>query len=159
MFKGFDPIYNSESKVLILGSFPSVKSREVGFYYGNKQNKFWKVLSKIFNEEIGQDKIFKTNFLIKHCIALYDIVAESNLIGSADEKLKKSKIKISDITNLLPPNTNVCKILCNGKTAFELLKKSSVRYNVPIIYLPSTSPANTNFDFKVWEQELTFLKI
>lgn len=101
-FNGFEPIYDSQSKVLILGSFPSVKSREVGFYYGNKQNRFWKMLSKVFDEDIGDSTKDKINFLLKHNISMWDVVESSDLVGSMDNSLLKSHNKICDINRLLP---------------------------------------------------------
>ena len=157
MNTGFKPIFNQNSKVLILGSFPSTISRKHGFYYGNKQNRFWKTLSKIFDEEIADDTESKTNFVLSHNIALYDIVDESDISGSADADLSKSNLHVSNISFLLPPHTNIQKIICNGKTSFEILTKN-YNLNIPIIYLPSTSPANPRFDFTLWKQELEFLK-
>ena len=153
MEKGFPPIYDKNSKILILGTFPSVKSRENKFYYGNPQNKFWSTLSKIFDEELPisiQDKI---NFLIKHNIALYDVIEQSNLQGSADENLKKSDNKLSNLTILLPPHTKINKILCNGKLSYNITL-STLKTNIPIIYLPSTSPANPKFNFKLWKNAI-----
>ena len=130
MFEGFAPVFDKNSKVLILGSFPSVKSRENGFYYGNPQNRFWKMMSQVFG---------KKAFLKKHKIALYDVVLQSDLSGSADLALEKSNRNLADISSLLPPHTKVEKILCNGKTAFKLLTKCN----------PSV----------ICEKEKTFLKI
>lgn len=170
MHQGFPAFYDKNSKILILGSFPSVKSRENGFYYGNRQNRFWKMLSQIFEEEISNDIESKKQFLCKHHIALYDVVEESNLSGSADLNLEKSQHKIADISFLLPPNTKVEKILCNGKTSFNLLAQSFLSKqqikqntpliisNIPVICLPSTSPANPRFTLPAWQQHLKFLK-
>lgn len=157
MFQGFDACYDENSRVLILGSFPSVKSRRYGFYYGNKQNRFWKMLENVFEEKIGDDIESKKLFLKKHHIALYDAVTESNLTGSADESLIKSKIKLADLSFLLPPNTKVEKILCNGKAAYTLVAEN-LETGLDIIYMPSTSPANVSFKYDVWEQGLNFLK-
>ncbi len=155
MFKGFDAVYNRDSKALVLGSFPSVKSREAGFYYGNKQNRFWRMLEKAFNTTIPDDIEAKKAFLLKNHIALYDAVCESNLSGSADTKLSKSTFKTAQIEFLLPPFTQVEKILCNGKCAFNLIK--DLPTTIPILYMPSTSPANVSFDFNPWLKELEFL--
>ncbi len=153
MFKGFSPVYDKNSRILILGSFPSVKSREFGFYYGHKQNRFWKMLSQIYNEHISEDIESKTAFLLKHNIALYDVVLESDLKGSADVSLEKSQKKIADMSFLLPPNTKVEKIICNGKTAYNLLVEN-FESEIPIIYLTSTSPANPRFNISDWQKEL-----
>lgn len=153
MFKGFEPVYDKNSRILILGSFPSVKSRENGFYYGHKQNRFWKMLSQIYNEKISEDVENKKSFLLKHNIALYDVVLESDLKGSADLDLEKSQMKIADMSFLLPPHTKVEKIICNGKTAYNLLMEN-FNTTIPIVYLSSTSPANPRFNISDWQKEL-----
>ena len=157
MHQGFKPVYDENSQVLILGSFPSVKSREQGFYYGNKQNRFWKMLSSVFDEEIQDNIEAKKSFLLKHHIALYDVIEQSDLKGSADIALEKSNNKTAEISFLLPPHTKVRKILCNGKTSFNILTSNGTNCtvnNIPIVYMPSTSPANPRYDFAVWQKEL-----
>lgn len=156
MNNGFEPIFNENSRVLILGSFPSTISRSAGFYYGNKQNRFWKTLSRIFNEEVSDDIVSKTDFVLKHGIALYDIVEKSDISGSADADLLKSNTKVSDLSSLLPPNTKIEKVICNGKTSFEILSKH-YSLDIPVVCLPSTSPANPRFTFEQWQNELRFL--
>ncbi len=155
--KGFDAVFDRECRVLILGSFPSVKSRAQGFYYGNKQNKFWKVLANIFGEKIENEIQSKIDFLLKHHIALFDAVEVADLEGSADSVLKKSNYKLADLSFLLPPRTKVEKIICNGLTAYEFVTKN-LQTSLPILYLPSTSPANVSFKIDKWQQELSFLK-
>lgn len=157
MFNGFDPVYDKNSRVLILGSFPSVVSREVGFYYGNKQNRFWGMIEKVFDVKIGQDTQCKIEFLLKKNIALFDVVECSDLIGSADTTLARSNLKVSDISFLLPPHTKVEKIICNGKTSFMILNKS-INTDIPIFCLPSTSPANVRYNYDEWCDALSFLK-
>ena len=153
MNKGFEPIYNKDSQILIVGSFPSVKSRKNGFYYGNKQNRFWKMLEYTFDESIGEDVESKINFLNKHHIALYDVVIESDLIGSTDVNLQKSNKKIAKFDFLLPPNSKINKILCNGKTAYNLLVENC-NLDIDIIYMQSTSPANPRFKYEDWKNEI-----
>ncbi len=153
MFNGFEPVYDKNSEILILGSFPSVKSRQTGFYYGNKQNRFWRMLENIFNEKFNDDIESKKDFLLKHKIALYDVVMESNLFGSADSNLEKSDFKICDMSFLLPPKTNLVKILCNGKTAYNLFLQT-YKIELPVICMPSTSSANPRFDLEIWKKEL-----
>ena len=82
------PIYDENSKVLILGSLPSVKSREIGFYYGHPKNRFWSTLEKVFEEKIGNSKEEKINFLKKHHIALFDVVKECDISSSSDASIK-----------------------------------------------------------------------
>lgn len=148
---GFEAVYDKDSEILILGSFPSVKSRKVGFYYGHKQNRFWKMLATIFNEEIRDDIDFKKAFVLKHHIALYDVVATSDLKGSADIDLENSNFTVSSIDFLLPPNTKVKKILCNGKTAYEILLKT-FKSEIPVYYMSSTSSANPRFKIEDWQK-------
>ena len=153
MFNGFGAVYDKHSKVLILGSFPSVKSRARGFYYGNKQNRFWHTLERFFGEKIEDDMDFKIKFLLRHNIALYDAVEKSDLIGSADESLKKSNLLPADISFLLPPNTEVSRIICNGKTAYDILMKN-FKNDIEVLCLPSTSSANPKYDYEAWEKAL-----
>ena len=157
MHKGFEAVYNKFSRVLILGSFPSVISRKNGFYYGNKQNRFWRMLENCFSEKIEDNIESKKKFLLKHNIALYDVITESDLTGSADASLEKSKNKIADFEFLLPPNTSVEKILCNGKTAYNFFTQN-IKAPVPVVYMPSTSGANPRYNFETWQTELTILK-
>lgn len=154
---GFQPFYDKDSRVLILGSFPSVKSREEGFYYGNKQNRFWKYISLIFKQPLPQSIDEKKRLLITYKIALYDIVEETSLIGSSDLELEKDFKLVSNLHELLPPYTKVEKILCNGKLAFNLAK-DNFQVEVPIVYMQSTSPANPRSTIEDWQRELEFLK-
>ena len=151
--KGFKPIFNSESEILILGSFPSVKSRQTDFYYGNKQNGFWKVLSKVYNVPLLEVDA-KTECLLSNNIALWDIVAECEIDGSMDKDVKNPKF--ANLKKVLPPNTKVKKILCNGKLSYNLtceyLQKFNI--NIPCICMPSTSPANVRFNEQVWISQL-----
>ncbi len=97
------PFINSSSKVLIFGSLPSVKTREVGFYYGHPQNRFYKVLASIFNEDIPIGVEDKKALLNKHKIALYDVIYECDIIGSSDSSIKNPKpINLVYILNRYP---------------------------------------------------------
>ena len=154
MNQGFEPVYDKDSEILILGSFPSVKSREQGFYYGHKQNRFWKMLSQVFNEEIKDDIPSKISFLHKHHIALYDVIIESDLKGSSDYALEKSNIKTGAFAPLLPPNTKVEKILCNGKTAYHLFTEN-YKTDIPIFCMPSTSSANPRYNIEDWRNAIS----
>ena len=117
----FKPVIFKESRVLILGSFPSVKSREVDFYYGNKNNRFFKILEVIFDEKIGESKEAKIDFLKRHKIALFDVVKSCEIVGSSDSSL--SVKEVNDIGKLIE-NTDIEKILLNGKKAFEIFQLS-----------------------------------
>ena len=149
----FPPIYSSHSKVLILGSFPSVKSREISFYYGHKMNRFWKVLSNIFQEEEPIGNQDRTKFILQHDLALWDVIESCEIQGSSDSSIKE--VKVNDILNLVK-NSRVKLIICNGAKAYNLFLKYIENVNIKVIKLPSTSPANAacrleqlNEDYKV----------
>lgn len=151
--KGFNPVFTKDSKILILGSFPSVKSRAENFYYGNPQNRFWKMINKIYNVNLTtiQQKI---DFLQNYNIALWDIVCECEIEGSMDKDIKNPVY--ANLKSVLPPNTKVNKILCNGKLSYNLTKEYCAKNNVdlPVVYLGSTSSANPRFNVSEWEKEL-----
>jgi hypoxanthine-DNA glycosylase len=139
----FPAIVDSFSKILILGSIPSVKSREYNFYYMHKQNRFWKLLARIFQDDfINSDVLIKEKLLKKHNIALYDVIESCEITGSSDSSIKK--VKPVDIKQLIK-ETQIDRIFLNGKKSYDLF----VKYNSELIdiavYLPSTSPANARF--------------
>ncbi len=140
------PVYNKDSKVLILGSFPSVKSREEGFFYGHPQNRFWKVTASIFDEEIPRTPQEKKAFLIRNHIALWDVIGSCDIDGSSDSSIRN--VKVNDISMILT-TADIKAIYLNGKKAYHLYQQ----YLEPVIQregvcLPSTSPANA-----VWSLE------
>lgn len=137
------PIYfNKDSETLILGSFPSVKSREVMFYYGHPQNRFFKVLAQIYNEQLPETIEDRKAFLKRHKIALYDVIEECDILGSADSTI--TNVTPIDIKKILNEYPTITKIAINGGKAKELFDRYllSKVSDVKIIYLPSTSPAN-----------------
>jgi len=139
----FEPIYNMESKILILGTFPSVKSREIGFYYGHPQNRFWKVISSVFECEIPQTIEQKKHMLLNFNIAIWDVIESCDIIGSSDSSIQNV---IPNDLSIILKSSNIDKIYANGKTAAKLYEKYNELANVkPIITLPSTSPANAAF--------------
>lgn len=134
------PIYNKSSKVLILGSIPSIKSREEGFYYAHPQNKFWPIIAKIYNENIPITKEDKINFLKKHNIALFDVLKSCDILDSNDSSIKNP---IPNNLNKILNNSNIKTIFTTGKKAYTLYQKYCYpKTNIKAIYLPSTSPAN-----------------
>ena len=145
------PFYNKDSKVLILGSFPSVKSREEGFYYAHPQNRFWRVLSSVFEEEI----VDKKEFLKKHKIALFDVCASCEIKGSSDASIKE--VVPNDIEEILK-ESGIKQIILNGNTASKLYQKYMKDIKVPSITLPSTSPANASFSLEKLIEEYKILK-
>ena len=139
------PIFiDEESTVLILGSLPSVKSREYGFYYMHPQNRFYKVLSSIFDEIEPLSVDDRKEFLKKHCIALYDVIEECDIIGSSDSSIKNAAP--IDIKSILDKYPNIRVIGINGGKAKSLFDKYLLpmadQYDIKVICLPSTSPAN-----------------
>lgn len=142
----FDPVYDRDSRILILGSLPSVKSREQGFYYGHPRNRFWKVISILLNcdEPITIEE--KKQMLLIHHIAVWDVIDSCDIIGSSDSSIKN--VVAADISGLLE-KTDIAKIYANGKTAEKLYNKYIAdNTGVQIIPLPSTSPANAAFSIE-----------
>lgn len=134
------PVYNKDSRILILGSFPSVKSREGEFFYHHPQNRFWKVISTVFDEPVPVTIEDKKQLLLKNGIAVWDVIQSCEITGSADSSIKNTLP--NDITPILN-SARINKIYTNGNTAYSLYKK----YIYPVtgiesIRLPSTSPAN-----------------
>lgn len=136
----FPPLYNNQSKILILGSFPSVKSREQMFFYGHPQNRFWKVISAVFGSDMPETIEEKRAFLLMHKIALWDVIASCEITGSADSTIKN--VVANDISAILNA-ADIKRIYVNGKTAEKYfnqhMKKQIGR---EAVCLPSTSPAN-----------------
>ena len=146
MIDGFEPVFDKNSKVLILGSFPSVKSRQDGFYYGNKRNRFWQVISEFFCEPLPTTTEQKIAMLNAHNIALWDIVEKTDIKGSADSDIKN--FKVADLKKVLD-FCQISFIICNGKKSWQIF---SANYDLPqrVFVLPSTSPANVSFKKKEW---------
>lgn len=147
------PVFDKDSKVLILGSFPSVRSREEGFFYGHPQNRFWKVTSQIFGEELPVTIDEKKAFLIRNHIALWDVIGSCEIDGSSDSSIRD--VTVNDLSVILG-TADIRAIFLNGKKAeqyylkylFPILKRDAV-------CLPSTSPANAAWNLEklitVWK--------
>ncbi len=149
-----DPIYNSESKVLILGTMPSIKSREVSFYYGHPQNRFWQVLSLVFNEQIDNTNESRQTFLLNHQIALYDVLKSCDIKASSDSSIKNPVP--NDFTEIIN-SSKINTIFTTGKKAYDLYNKYCYpKTNIKAILLPSPSPANCKFSL---EELSTYYKI
>lgn len=144
---GFPPVADEHSRLLVLGSFPSVKSRAVGFYYGNPRNRFWETVCSFFREETPRTVEGKKEFLARRRIALWDVVLSCRIEGSADASIREEEI--ADLTALLQ-NSPVESILCNGKTAFALFTTHYPRLTGMAKLMPSTSPANPRFSAEPW---------
>ena len=144
-YSGFPPLFDNNSRILILGSFPSVKSREQHFYYGNKQNRFWQTLNKAFGTS-AETVEEKKQLCLQHGIALWDIVTFCEIHGSMDTDIKN--YQLADLSQVLS-RAPIQKILCNGTKAHQLTL-SAYFGEVPVVKLPSTSPANVRFDQQAW---------
>ncbi len=139
------PVFNKNSKILILGSFPSVKSREDNFYYAHPQNQFWKIMSDLFSEDI----IDKKEFLLRHNIALWDVIASCEIVGSSDSSIKN--VIVNDISFIVN-NSNIKYIFTTGKKAYNLYNKYlEESVGIKAIYLPSTSPT---YKLMTYEEKL-----
>ena len=140
------PIFDYNSRILILGSFPSVKSRAEGFFYGHPQNRFWKLLASVFEEALPSSIEEKTAFLLRHHIALWDVIRSCEIEGSSDSSIRN--VTANDL-NVILSAAEIQSIYVNGKTAQKYYRK----YAEPIvgraaICLPSTSPANAAWDLE-----------
>ncbi len=138
----FEPIYDENSKILILGSFPSVASREVDFYYGHPRNRFWPLIGKLLGENMPETPEEKTAYLKRHHIALYDAVASCDIKGSLDANMKDA------VPQVLSPILDTAKIrvvIGNGTKAYDT---AEVPEGIPLIKLPSTSPANAAYSME-----------
>lgn len=152
----FEPVYNDKSEILILGSFPSVKSRENQFYYGHPQNRFWKVTAAVFHEEVPDTVEKKKDFLLRNHLAVWDVIASCDIIGSSDSSIKNV---VANDMNLILETAKIKKICANGDKAYQLSLKYCRREGQPgICKLPSTSPANAAWNLsrltQAWGEEI-----
>ncbi len=141
----FEPFYNKDSEILILGSMPSKKSRKLNFYYMHPQNRFWCILESVFNESIGDTIESKKEFLTKHKIALWDTIDSCDILGSSDSSIKN--VKPNNINKILK-NSNIKYIYTTGKKAYQLYNKYILpKTKKEAILLYSPSPANCAIPF------------
>ena len=152
----FEPVYDKESKILILGSFPSVKSRESKFYYGHPQNRFWKVIAKITNRKEPMTIEEKKELLLSNHIAIWDVIESCTIQGSSDSSIKD--VVVNDFSDILQ-NSSIQRIYVNGNKAYELYHRyAEENTGMKAVKLPSTSPANAawNLDrlYEIWKQIL-----
>ena len=148
------PVYDKNSKILILGSFPSVRSREEGFFYGHPQNRFWKTVATIYEEDTPHSIEEKKAFLHRNQIALWDVIRSCEIEGSSDASIKNV---IPNDLNIIFKEADIRQIYVNGKTALKYYQ----RYIEPnigrtAVCLPSTSPANASYNverlLESWKQ-------
>lgn len=152
----FPPLYDKNSKILILGSFPSVKSREQNFFYGHPQNRFWKVVATVLKKEIPTTIEEKRAFLLSSNIALWDVIASCEITGSSDSSIKN--VVANDLTEILG-TANIKKIFVNGKTAEKYYNRYiKNRIGRDAVCLPSTSPANAMWNVESLVEEWKKIK-
>ncbi len=150
------PFFDKGSRILILGSFPSVKSREQMFFYGHPQNRFWKVLAQIFEDDVPDTVADKKEFLARHHVALWDVIGECDIKGSSDSSIEN--VKANDLSLILNA-ADISGIFVNGKTAEKYYRKYiENEIGRTAVCLPSTSPANaawkTDELVRVWGEEI-----
>ena len=152
----FPPLYDDRSRILILGSLPSVKSREQMFFYGHPQNRFWKVMSEVLGEALPTTIEEKKRMLLKHRIALWDTIYSCDIIGSSDSSIKN--VTPTDLRQIVE-RSEVQRIFCNGGTSGRYFQKYQQKMlGMEATVLPSTSPANAAFSLEkliqLWGQAL-----
>ena len=158
----FAPVYDDRSRALILGTWPSPKSREMAFYYGHPQNRFWRLLALLLNEDVPQDYAAKQALLHKHHIALWDTLGYCERDGSLDSSIKnETPNAVAELAGELP---HLQAVVCNGGKAAAAFKKyfaKKMPERVQVFYLPSTSPANARLRLEGlaerWQVILQFL--
>ena len=137
---GFEPVWDRQSRILILGSMPSVKSREQKFYYGHPQNRFWKVTAGIFGEAPPQTVEEKRAFLLRRRLAVWDVIASCEIQGSSDSSIREAQA--NDVAWLLR-ESGITRVYVNGGKAAQLYDKLLLpKTELAAVRLPSTSPAN-----------------
>ena len=149
----FPPIINKDSEILILGSIPGIRSLEMQQYYAHPQNKFWKIICEIFNEEFTTNYQQRIEILEKHHIALWDVIDTCERKGSLDSEIRNEEA--NKIEELLQNFPNIKAIFCNGQKSYKNLQKIlGKKFRMPIIVLPSTSPAYAGLSYfdklKLW---------
>jgi len=155
------PLYDGESRILILGSFPSVKSREAAFFYGHPQNRFWKLMAELLSEEYPVTVEERADMLHRNHVALWDTIASCEIVGSSDSSIRN--VQANDLTPILE-SAPIRQIYCNGAKSHEYYKKYiQDKTGISAVKLPSTSPANASFRMENllahWRQILEPLKI
>ena len=143
---GFEPVFDARSRVLVLGSFPSVLSRENRFYYGNSRNRFWRVMADVLGEAepAADDIAAKRALLLRHGVALWDVVESCAVRGSSDASIRDVvPADVARITGVAP----IRAVLCNGQASHKLLTRAHPALAVPVRVLPSTSPAAASRSF------------
>ena len=135
-----EPVFDTESRVLILGTMPSPKSREMQFYYGHPQNRFWRVLAAVLGEEVPQSVPEKKAMLLRHRIALWDVLAECEITGASDSSIRNP---VANDLSVILDHAPVQAVFTTGATAWKLYTRLQKPHTgIEAVRLPSTSPAN-----------------
>ena len=135
-----EPVFDTESRVLILGTMPSPKSREVQFYYGHPQNRFWRVLTAVLGEEVPRSVPEKKAMLLRHRIALWDVLAECEITGASDSSIRNP---VANDLSVILDHAPVQAVFTTGATAWKLYTRLQTPHTgIEAVRLPSTSPAN-----------------
>lgn len=142
----FAPVWSQDAEILILGTFPSVKSRENNFYYGHPQNRFWKVLAGLYDETVPSSVEEKKSLLLRRHIAIWDVIESCDIIGSSDSSIKN--VVPADIAGLIR-GTRIERVYVNGTLAKNLYDRFILETTgIDAVKLPSTSPANARFSLE-----------
>lgn len=150
------PVYDENSRILILGSFPSVKSREQQFFYGHRQNRFWKVVAQILECPVPETVSEKRTMLLQYHIAVWDVIASCIITGSSDASIRE--VQPNDLSDILD-KADIQAIYANGAKACELYQKYIYPLNgIPAHKLPSTSPANAGYSLERLTEEWKVIK-
>ncbi len=152
----FEPVWDTKSEILILGTFPSVKSRENHFYYGNPQNRFWKLIARIYGEQLPLSIEEKKSLILRHRLAIWDVVAKCDIVGSSDSSIRN--VVPADIAGLIK-QSSIRTVIANGTKAYELYQRHQLQLTgMQAHKLPSTSPANAAWSLErleaVWRNAL-----
>ena len=151
-----EPVYDRDSRILILGSFPSVKSREAAFFYHHPQNRFWKVLAGVCREPVPETIEDKKSFLHRNHIAVWDVIASCTITGSSDASIRDV---VPNPLEMILSEADIRKIFCNGKTAGKMyVRYQQEKLGREAAVLPSTSPANAAWTLEkllqVWDDAI-----
>ena len=149
--EGFAPVCDENSRVLVLGSFPSVRSRAVNFYYGHPQNRFWKTVCDFFGEEVPPTAEGRRTFCLRRGLALWDVITACEIVGSSDASIRNEEV--ANVRALIS-NSNITAILCNGNKSYSLFARHFAELLPMARKLSSTSPANPRYSKEEWTAAL-----
>lgn len=154
------PVWDKDSRILILGTMPSPKSREAGFFYMHPRNRFWRVMPVIFGEKLSDSVKDRKDFLMRHKIAIWDVLASCKISGASDSSIKNA---IPNDFSQIFSESKIRHVYCTGKTAFSFWKKFCApvyehKFGITCVCLPSTSPANAAWTFENLLKEYAVIK-